>query len=112
MARKKCRPFRTRPQILSALPCPAFIWRRCEVGGRLLRTEGIAYRGSDAKYVIGMEFEIIVDVVVMGFGTDEECLPDVIAYAYTGVEQEMCVIDIGAAAATVGAVGLIVEKKS
>ena len=78
----------------------------------LLRAEGVADRGSDAEDVIGVELEVVGDVVVMGFGAHEESLPDVIAHAYTGMHQEMRVVDVGSAAAGVGAVGLPVEEQS
>lgn len=78
----------------------------------LLRAEGVADRSADAEDVIGVELEIVGNVVVMCFRTHEESLPDVIAHSYTGMHQEMRVVDIGGAAAGVGAVGLSVEEES
>ena len=76
----------------------------------LLRAEGVTDRSSDAEDVIGMELEIVGDEIVVGFGAHEKCLPEVIAHSYTSMHQKVRVVDVGAAAATVVAVGLLIEQ--
>src|ERR1700757_2822385 len=109
---KSVAPFRNSPRdSLPAVACWPCVCSRYAARASLLRTKGVADRGSDAKDVIGMEFEIIMNVVIVGFGADEEGSPDVIAHSYTGVHQEMRVVDVGGAAATIVAIGLLVKHQ-
>src|SRR5579864_2373767 len=78
----------------------------------LLRSEGAPDRNSYAEDVIGMEFEIVGDEIVVGLGAHEECSPHVITHSYTGVHQEVRVVDVAAAAGGVDAFGLLIEQQS
>ena len=56
--------------------------RRIRGGGSkndLMRSESVAYRGAHAEDMIGVEFVVVRNEIVVAFGPDEECSPEVVA---------------------------------
>ena len=64
----------------------------------------------DAKDVVGVKFEIVGDEVVMGFGADKECSPEVVADTNSRMHKEVGAVDVGAAAGSVSAIGGVVKQ--
>lgn len=52
-------------------------------------TEGVAHGGTGAKHVIGVEPEIVLDVVVVNLGADEDASPNAVANASAEMLQEV-----------------------
>lgn len=59
----------------------------------LLRVEGIADGGADAKNVVGVKFVgVIYDAIVMSLGADKEVSPYLVLDAATNVHEEMSAV--------------------
>jgi hypothetical protein len=79
-------------------------------GFALFRTEGVADGASNPEDVVGVEFEIVIDVIVMGFGTHEEGAPEVVANANPRMEQKMGAVDVTAAAIAIAAIYGVIKQ--
>jgi hypothetical protein len=70
---------------------------------RLLRPDGVSDRRSGAEDIPRVEVVIVVDLVVVNLGTNEEVSPNVVADASADVHQEMVAADERIAGKAVGA---------
>ena len=64
----------------------------------LFGAEGISDRCPKAPDVARTEFEVVVNDIEVGLGTDEEVAPEVITDAAAKVDEKMIAADVGQAA--------------
>ncbi len=68
------------------------------VGYLVLAEEGVSDGGSDPEKIVGVEFVIVGNDVIVGFGANEVVFPEVIAHAHAEVNQEVIGVEVGATA--------------
>src|SRR5262250_1877718 len=72
----------------------------------------MAHRSPYAEDVVGVELIIVEDEVVVSFGADEECPPEVVADADSGMNGKMRAVDGGPAAVSERAAAGVVKQES
>ena len=65
---------------------------------------------SEAEDMVGVKFEIVGNEIVMGFGADKECPPEVIADSDSSMNEEMGAINVSAATGHEAAICGVVEQ--
>lgn len=66
----------------------------------LVRSETAPHRDPNPKYIVGVKFEVVRDVVPVSFGADKEAPPDSVADAYSRMKKEMVAVESTVAAAS------------